>query len=51
MKCKNGCDKDATKYSKYSSGEFCSKKCANPGIDSFAEPILTFKHAPHNVSL
>lgn len=27
MKCKN-CENDAIKYSKYSKGEFCSKKCA-----------------------
>jgi hypothetical protein len=27
MKCKN-CEKEAIKYSKYSKGEFCSKKCA-----------------------
>jgi len=28
MKCKNCNEKDAIKYSKYSSGEFCSRKCA-----------------------
>lgn len=28
MKCKNCKKKDAVKYSKYSNGEFCSKKCA-----------------------
>ena len=28
MKCKNCKQKDATKYSKYTSGEFCSKECA-----------------------
>lgn len=28
MKCKNCEQKDAIKYSKYSSGEFCSKGCA-----------------------
>lgn len=28
MKCKNCNEKDAVKYSKYSSGEFCSKECA-----------------------
>jgi hypothetical protein len=28
MKCKNCKDKDAIKYSKYSNGLFCSKKCA-----------------------
>lgn len=29
MKCKNCNINDATKYSKYSSGEFCCKSCAN----------------------
>lgn len=28
MKCKNCNINDATKYSKYTSGEFCSKKCS-----------------------
>jgi hypothetical protein len=28
MKCKNCNEKDAVKYSKYSNGEFCSRKCA-----------------------
>lgn len=28
MKCKNCNENDAIKYSKYSSGEFCSRKCA-----------------------
>lgn len=28
MKCKNCEEKDAVKYSKYSNGDFCCKKCA-----------------------
>jgi hypothetical protein len=27
--CKNGCGKPGTVYSKWCSGEFCSKACAN----------------------
>ncbi|MBU0941642.1 MAG: hypothetical protein KKD36_09455, partial [Bacteroidetes bacterium] len=29
MKCKNCEEKEAIKYSKYSAGEFCSRKCAH----------------------